>query len=108
MSPHQLRDTCVLNCIPESLIDKDEVDLISVNVSRTSPPIGPTVCALGVESRYLQSSCCSLRKIANVYFLFHSYFQDQGPRLYKFFEHVSVLNSQSVLGNDVTSYCLAR
>ena len=25
-----------------------------------------------------------------------------------FFEHVSVLNSQSVLRNDVTSYCLAR
>ena len=31
-----------------------------------------------------------------------------GPRLQTFFEHVSVLNSQSVLRNDVTSYCLAR
>ena len=33
----------------------------------------------------------------------------KGPRLYlTFFEHVSVLNSQSVLRNDVTLYALAR
>ena len=31
-----------------------------------------TICALGVESRYLQSSCCSLHTIAKVYFLFQT------------------------------------
>ena len=31
-----------------------------------------------------------------------------GPRLSTFFEHGLVLNSQSVLRNDVTLYCLAR
>ena len=33
---------------------------------------------------------------------------DKRPRLKTVFEHVSVLNSQSVLRNDVTSYALAR
>ena len=32
----------------------------------------------------------------------------QGPGLYTFFEDGSVLNSQSVLRNDVTSYALPR
>ena len=33
---------------------------------------------------------------------------DLGPRLKTFFEHLSVLNSQSVLRNYVTLYALAR
>ena len=33
--------------------------------------------------------------------------EDQGPRLQRNLEHVSVLNSQSVLRNDVTSFALA-
>ena len=34
--------------------------------------------------------------------------ETRGQDYNTFSEHVSVLNSQSVLRNDVTSYCLAR